>query len=98
MELNEIVERPGLVLWEDGVDELVLGLFVAIYCAILLALNRLPHDWGGGFGGFSGPVLLAGMGFGIYRTRNLLRRTIVFPRGGYVALQNDGRKRAQMRF
>jgi hypothetical protein len=92
MELDRLIERPGIRLFEDGVDELLPGLFLAGTAAAFIALTRLPHNWAWGYAGFSGPLLLAAFGFGLQLLRNKLRQTIVFPRGGFVALPQNSSK------
>jgi hypothetical protein len=88
MKLKELVDRPAVRLFEDGISELVFGLLVVVYLTAFWALNRLPRSWRD-FVGFSGPILLLGMGFGVRWLLPKLRQTIVFPRIGYAALQEN---------
>ena len=92
MKIDELVNRAGTRLFEDGIDELVLGLFLVIYVSALVSLRHLPRDRYSDLTGFSGPLLLGVSAFGIRWLRNQLRHAIVIPRSGYSALPESSTK------
>lgn len=85
MNINDLGNRPMMYLFSDGVSELMIGLFMFSYAAAVSLISRMPKDWGYGWGGFAGPVLLAVCGFGMARGIKVLRQRVTAPRGGYVA-------------
>jgi len=84
MNVKELGNRPQMYLFSDGVAELMIGLFMFLYSAALSLIVHLPKNWGYGWGGFAGPILLALGGFGMMRGMKLLRERVTSPRGGYV--------------
>jgi len=88
-----MVKRPIRYSSQDGVSELMLGLFLAVTAGIFLLPRVLPKgSVGAGILGMAPVALWIGATFGFRWGMKKLKEDVTSLRGGYVALREPSMK------
>lgn len=87
MKIDDLTRRPAAYSTEDGIAELMFGLYMAV-CSAAWALPLLQPKGSTSAQAFMWTAMIAGIAatIGLGWGRSKLKSSLVYPRGGYVAL------------
>jgi len=95
LDLNDIARRPSRYWNLDGLPELMLGLLWMVWGSAWLFGPTLPHAWRNAYW-LIVPAALAALTLAMNRLTRSLKERITFPRAGYVAWKEPGRRMSML--
>jgi hypothetical protein len=84
MNISELISRPTIYAFEDGAQELGIGLLSVVTAGAFLAAARLPPGYV-----FAAQAIWVASSLGMAWGIRKLKERVTSPRGGYVALDDQ---------